>query len=219
MTTATDFAAIRAAILRTNATSESGTKSDTESAAEYVDQLLEQAQTSTIPVLILTDAIEGRVPVAQRLDLLTSFARNQFEHYSDLKVLNPKLGPYEALGRLLSGTTAFQEQSAHKSDREFIVSTWMKANPEQTEGPLDEVVEHYVAQLDYFVKLYQRVALSKSEAGGWARGAVFGQIFGVVASNDDNSRASLARRFLRDAAAGTGRYVSSLNELSRTRAA
>lgn len=216
--TASDFATIRAAILRTNTINEAGAETGI-SVAEFVEGLLEQAQTSTIPVLVLTDAIEGRVPGAQRLDFLTSFARSQFEHYSHLMVLDPKLGPYEALGRLLSGTAAFQELSAYKSDREFIVNAWIRANPERTEGPLDAIVEHYVSQLEYFGKLYQRVALSKSEAGNLARGAVFGQIFGIVASNDENSRAGLARQFLRDAAAGAGGYGFPLNQLPRTRAA
>lgn len=218
--TAADFATVQRAVLRRTLKGIDIGLSSGNSLPEYVERLLDQARTSTIPVLILTDAIEGKVPVEERLDFLADFAQAQFDHYLELKVLDPKLGPYEALGRALSGSAGFHEQSYQKADHELIVNAWIRARSgSEAEGPSDAVVEHYLAQLDYFVKLYQGVALSKSEAGSWARGAVYGQIFGAAASDDDNRLFGLARQFLRDAAAGTQRYGLPLQGVPRSLAA
>lgn len=215
MTTAADYLTARTAILRETIPNGGDFEFSSEKPLlEYVEQLLDQARMSTIPALILTDAIEGKVPVEERLNLLTSFAEAQFAHYSDLKVLNPKLGPYEALGRVLSGSAEFQEQTFGKTDREFIIAAWTRANPgSKADGPLDAVVEHYIAQLDYFEKLYQRVALSKSEALNWARGAVYGQIFGAVGLDDESHLVGLARSFLQETVKGARRYGSPLQAM------
>jgi hypothetical protein len=68
------------------------------------------------------------------------------------------------------------------------------------------VVDHYVAQLEFFLQLYQSVGLSKSDAAHWARGAVFGQIYGAAALDDDSQLDDLAGQFLREAADGQARY-------------
>ncbi len=213
MIPAADFMKVQNAILRKSNPKEAEIEASSgTSLSEYIERLLQQATTSTIPAIVLTDAIEGSVPVEDRLGELAEFAQAQFDHYANvLKVLDPKLGPYEALGRFLSGTAGFYRQSAGKSDREFIRSAWKRANPAHSKaGPSNAVIEHYIAQLDYFGNLYQRVGLSKSDAANWSRGAVYGQIFGAAALDHDANFNEAARRFLREAAAGTPRFGSPL---------
>src|ERR1700712_4030604 len=105
MTAEADFKNVQTAILRKLPTDETDAESRSGKAiSEYIEALLQRAGTSTIPVLLLTNAIEGKVPASDRLDSLTGFAQEQFEHYLELKVQDPRLGPYEALGRHLSGS-------------------------------------------------------------------------------------------------------------------
>ena len=220
MTTTADFVAVQNAILRRAIQNEAQIEVGSGTAiCDYVERLLERSRTSTIPVLVLTDAVEGKVPSSDRLTTLSNFAERQFEHYASvLKVMNPDLGPFEAVGRFLSGTAGFHEQSAGKSDREFIADVWKKANLGRDDATLsDAIIEHYIAQIGYFISLYQRVCLSESDATNWARGAVFGQIFGAAALDCENQPSESARQFLREAAAGRPKYGLPLSVGTRGR--
>src|SRR5690348_1331962 len=73
MTSVVEFAALLTAILRTKSATEAVGETDATTALEYVGQLIEKARLSTVPILILTKAIEGRGQLLQRLDLLASF--------------------------------------------------------------------------------------------------------------------------------------------------
>ena len=95
--------------------------------AEYTEELIERAETSTQPVLIMFDAIIGKVPSSASLDVQAALAQAQFDAYAAKGVANPELGPYEALGRSLSSTAGFHAQSDGLEDGQFITNVYVKA--------------------------------------------------------------------------------------------
>jgi len=178
--------------------------------ADYTELLIERAETSTEPVLIMYDAILGHVPTEAQLDGaagLAAFALAQFNAYAAKGVANPELGPYEALGRALSSTSGFHAQSDGKADAQFIVDAYVKAFGGTPGGAQ---VAHFEDQINYFTNLYKGAGLSAADAALQARGAVYGQIFGIAATVEDSPLDLLAENFMRKAVTGAAVYDAPL---------
>jgi hypothetical protein len=109
------------AILRTqnNATATTLANSGL-SDAQIKSILLEDAENSTQPALLVFALMMGGTQTAVGLDANAAFAQLQFNAYAQAGVLNPELGPCEAMGRTLSQETAFLNQVTGDSPAEVI---------------------------------------------------------------------------------------------------
>lgn len=176
----------------------------------YTDTLIERAETSTQPVLLVSDIVLGRIPTAIHLGELATFAQMQFEHYANvLRVTTPELGPYEALGRGFAQTSEFAVLSLNKTDAQFIRYIYANVS-EFHQEPIQAVIDHYQKQIDYFVGLYTRAGIIRPDAVEQARGAVLGQIVGANAIIEGSYQDNLAEMFFQYAALDQVTYGVSL---------
>jgi len=175
--------------------------------SQYVSGLLDLAQTSTLPSVILPAFVEGVTPDTARLDILAPFAQLQYNYYASIGVLDPSLGPYEALGMGLSETTAFIQQFGSLTDNEFITSSYLKAFDR---GATNAQIVHFQGQIDYFEALYTGAGIAPDAAAIRARGAVVGQMLGYAVKEAGNDYHDAAQLFLVDATDGHAKYGSSL---------
>lgn len=177
------------------------------SLASYVNQLLAQAEHSTVPALIVPQFIEGATPLSGRLDSLTAFSATQYAYYSAMGVGNPSLGPYEALGMGFSETAQFAQKFLSLNDTTFISNNYFDV---LGRAAASAQVTHFQLQIDYFSHLYTGVGIAADVAHNRARGAALGQMLGFAAVEAGNDYADAAKAFLLDASDGTVVYGSSL---------
>lgn len=173
------------------------------SPAAYGAELIERAQQSTVPALLVADFIEGVTPLSARLDSLTAFAQAQYDSYLRSGVMDARLGPYEALGLGFSGTIQFKEAFGAGTDATYIDDAYSSAF---RIAPSDAQLTHFLEQDSYFEARYLAAGLEAAEAALQARGAVFGQILGFAALAADSPYQAAAAAFLNDAADGDVAY-------------
>src|ERR1700687_4470502 len=211
MATSLQLQALQKAILRKVIVAEA----DAEAAAgttvaQYIEILVERADTSTGPVLIMLAATAAKIPTSTPPDALAAFAQLQFDYYASKGVAQPELGPYEALGKALSSTAGFHAQSDGKSDGQFIVDTYVKAFGVAPGGVGTAQVQHFLAQIEYFKGIYIAAGIAAAGTHLSARGAVYGQIFGTAAIVENSPLDIKAENFERAAANGTAFYDAPL---------
>lgn len=177
------------------------------SLATYINQLIAQAEDSTVPALIVPQFIEGATPLSARLDGLTAFAAVQHAYYTAMGVNNPDLGPYEALGMGFSETSQFAQKFGMLSDTTFIATNYQDAFGRSASSAQ---INHFQAQIDYFDNLYIHAGIASDVAHVRARGAALGQMLGFAGAEANNDYAEAAKAFLLDASDGQVIYGSSL---------
>lgn len=176
---------------------------------QYVGSLIDQAETTTIPALVVTSFFEGVTPVSARLDQLAAFSDSQFKYYTQMGVQDPKIGPYEALGYAFSDTSDFQSKYGKLSESAFISTSY-----QDVFGRSATTVQtaHFQSQIDYFQSIYKAVGIGDAKATSLAMGAVLGQMIGAAVNGEPGTQpyAALAEAFLRDAADGEVAYQTPL---------
>lgn len=177
------------------------------SQSTFVSELVDQAQRSTAPALVVAAFIEGVTPTSARLDGLASFAGNQYDAYLKLGVQDARLGPYEALGLGFASTSEFQAKYGSGSDSVYVAAAYNGAFGRAASGVQ---IEHFLAQDSYLEKLYLDAGISAGDAALRARGAVVGQMLGVAAQESGNAYITAANAFLVDASDGSVTYGAKL---------
>ena len=146
----------------------------------------------------------GVTPDSDHLDDLAVFAQLHLDYYANvLQSVSPFLGPYEAIGRALALEDEFGALSDGKSDAQFIRDIYLLAFGQA--ATLAQV-NHFQAQIDFFVDLYEGAGIPSASAQLQARGAVFGQIFAWAAQTEGSAFDDLAEVFFRAAANGDDVY-------------
>lgn len=120
----------------------------------------------------------GAAPSAAKQAELNAFANLQFEAYQKAGVLNPAMGPYEALGRGFSETIEFSQKYAALTEAEFITARYVEVFGRD---PSAAQQAHFQAQIDYFELIYENAGISSAQADIYAKGAVLGQMIGHAA--------------------------------------
>jgi len=179
--------------------------------AAILEQLLEDAENSTEPALLVFALMTGVTQTEAALDANAAFAQLQFNSYAALGVLNPELGPYEAMGRSLSSLAAFQNQIAGDSPAEVIHDFYILASGGVTPG--DAQVNHFLAQYNYFVDIFTDANIPLAQAQQEALGAVVGQIIGVWALQEGSNLDSRFEQFVLDCIEGTANFGGPLPPL------
>jgi hypothetical protein len=156
-----------------------------------------------IAALVVANFINGATPAtAAKLAALTAFADAQYNAYAAARVLNPALGPFEALGRGLSETTEFTTKYGAQTEGAFITSVYKSVFGTDATASQQK---HFQTQIDYFEAIYESVNISSEKADLFAKGAVLGQMLGIATLEGPSAEPFLAEAnaFLVDAADGT----------------
>jgi hypothetical protein len=161
---------------------------------EILNILLEDAENSTQPGLLVYSLIFGETQSEALLDQHAVFMEAQFNSYVALGVQNPELGPYEAMGRSLSQTAEFLALTAGQSVPEVITDWYIIASNGAFPG--DAQINHFVAQYNFFVNIFTAIGIPLVSAQQQALGAVVGQIIGVFAIQEGSSLDARAEAFL-----------------------
>ena len=169
------------------------------------DQLIEQARHSTLPSLIIAEFINGATPTSSHLGELAEFAGTQYDYYRSIGVINPDVGPYEALAVVFSETAQFTARFGEASDESFIANTYLDAFGR---AATTSQIAHFQQQIDYFEGLHE--GADPAVSGIRARGAVVGQMLGYAATQPGNDFADAASAFILDAAKGSANFGTSL---------
>jgi hypothetical protein len=175
---------------------------------EILNILLEDAENSTQPGLLVYSLIFGETQSEALLDQHAVFMEAQFNSYVALGVQNPELGPYEAMGRSLSQTAEFLALTAGQSAPEVITDWYVIASNGTFPG--DAQINHFVAQYNYFVGIFTAVGIPLVSAQQQALGAVVGQIIGVFAIQEGSSLDARAEAFLLGCIDGTSVFGAPL---------
>jgi hypothetical protein len=117
----------------------------------------------------------GEAPTAAKQAELNAFASLHFEIYTAAGVLNPAMGPYEALGRGFADTIAFAETYGAVTEADFIDTQYLKLFGRD---PTAAQQAHFQAQIDYFELIYENAGISSAQADLYAKGAALGQMIG-----------------------------------------
>lgn len=173
----------------------------------FVSELVDKAQHSTAPAVVVAAFIEGVTPLSARLDGLATFASGQYDAYLKAGVLDARLGPYEALGLGFSSTAPFQSAYGAGTDGAYVAAAYSSAFGRAAS---EVQLAHFVAQDSYFETLYLTAGVAAADAALRARGAVVGQILGVAAQEPGNAYIAAANAFLVDASDGTVTYGAKL---------
>jgi len=142
-----------------------------------------RANTPTINMDFATAASSlfflGALPTAAQLASRGDFAETQYTYYATvLKVANPEIGPYEALGRAFSGETAFAAKYGSSiTTASFIQNVYQDAFHR---APTAAQTTHFNDQVTYFRSLYTGAGIAAGQAEIQARGAVAGQMLGFA---------------------------------------
>lgn len=166
----------------------------------YLDLLVQNAQHSTTPAILMQAAVFGTIPTSEKLDSLAQFARAQYDYYANtLKSAFAELGPYEALGRGLASTVEFSSAFAAASDPAFIDASYGLVF-----GRAATATQHdaLLAQVTYFEGLYRNAGIPAAQADLEAKGAVYGQMIGHAAADPSLGYTAIANAILRDFALG-----------------
>lgn len=172
---------------------------------QFVDQIVEKAQPTVVPSLIVSDLLGGAAPTQQHLAELATFASAQLAAYTAAGVPNPTLGVYEALGLGNSQTIVFQQTYGALDQPSFLNVAYQNvfgraATPAQ--------IEHFAAQIQSFEALYRSVGQSAADAFLHAKGAVVGQMIGHAVLDEPQLHGfdDAANSFLKQAATGQANY-------------
>lgn len=200
------------AILRTTlstdqAQSDAGKLASGMTMGAYLAQLVEKAQDSTIPAVIVYDFVFGTTPDSAHLNALAPFVNTQIFSPGYQATNDPRLGGYEAMGLGLATTPQFSSLFSQGADSSFITSAY---NTAFGRAPLAAQVDHFLDQIHYFEGLYVSAGIDSPTASIDARGAVLGQIIGIAASEANNHLALAAENYLVAVANGTASYGSPL---------
>ncbi len=162
--------------------------------ADFVASVTPDLDQSLFPSLIMYNFLFGKSPSQEQAISLADFNNEQYSAYAKMKVPDPNLGVYEALGRGLSSNNAFTYKTG--TDTSFITKAYQdvfgrSSTPDQS--------KHFQDQLTYFQTMYTGAGMGEAEANLSARGAVFGQMVGVSMLNepelhkgDDQAKAFLS---------------------------
>lgn len=172
---------------------------------QMIDGLIEEAQTSTVPALVIANLLGGTAPTQVHLAALTGFAQMQYEAYAARGVLNPSLGPYEALGYGFSETQGFASRYGALGAESFVLSSYQEvfgrsASPTQ--------IAHFDSQMSYFQQIYRGAGLTPEDSLNKAKGAIIGQMMGhaILDEPDLHTIDDAANMFLRQAVVGQANY-------------
>lgn len=169
----------------------------------YTAELIDQAQHATVPALIVAGFLEVVSPTSARLDSLAGFAKIQYDSYLKNGVLDPSLGPYEALDLGFSSTSAFVAKYGSGSDATYIDTAYRAAFKG---APTAAQITHFVEQDQYFEGRYLAAGVAAADASLQARGAVVGQILGFATLAANSPYQAAANAFLVDASDGDVTY-------------
>lgn len=150
---------------------------------KYVDALIEAADHSTVPALLVAGVVTGTIPTSEKLDILAGLAQQQYDYYANvLGSASPELGPYEALGRGFASTPEFQSRYGDGTDAGFVSKAYLDIFGSAASSGAHSAL---MSQVSYFEALYRGSGFSEAQADMQARGAVFGQILGFAAGDAD----------------------------------
>lgn len=179
---------------------------------QLVQGLIEEAQTTTVPALVMANLLGGTAPTQEHLAALTVFAQEQFEAYLERGVSNPALGPYEALGYGFSSTAEFATRYGALVAESFVLSAYQEvfgrqATPAQS--------GHFDSQMSYFQQIYRAAGLTPEDSLTKAKGAIIGQMMGHAVLDEPELHGfdDAANGFLAKAATGQGGYGQPLELL------
>lgn len=129
------------------------------------------------PAEKMTMMMTGAPASEEQLGLRADFAELQYAYYAHvLRVANPSLGPYEALGVAFAKTSSFDAKfSATSSSSDFVRKAYGDVFGH---GPTAAQEANLVGQVNYFTGLYESAGVEHLAAVRQASGAVFGQIVG-----------------------------------------
>ena len=171
---------------------------------QLVDGLVQEAQSSTISALVVSNVLGGAMPSKEHLAELTAFAQVQCEAYVGKGVANPALGSYDALGAGFSETAEFKAKYGNPPPDVFLTSAYQDVFGR---GATQAQFEHFQQQLDYFNTIYRQAGLTQAESLIKAKGAIVGQMMGhAVLDDPSSSLGGAANGFLKSAVTGTAQY-------------
>jgi hypothetical protein len=171
---------------------------------QYIDDLIANAQTTTIPALIVSQFF-GAPPTQIHLGELATFDTSQLAAYTQMGVAQPILGPYEALGVGFSDTLVFHNKYAGLTDPNFVTKAYQDAFQR---APSSVQAQHFSDQLSALETMYTGAGQTVENAGWHARGAVIGQMLGIAVLSEPTQHAYIdtASTFLHAAALGQATY-------------
>lgn len=145
--------------------------------AAYVVELSSEFALTTGAAIAVSQVVTGLVPSSERLDILTPEADRQLIWYRDRAVLNPSLGPFEALGRGYANEpdTGFAEKYGAHSTVDFINEVYVEVYGRL---PSTGAMDNLKSQIAFFNELYTNEGLDNVALQ--AKGAVLGQIVGYA---------------------------------------
>ena len=172
----------------------------------YIDVLINQ--TKSLPGVVMSEFF-GSQPTKEHLAELTQFSAQQFSAYTKAGVLDPAIGPYEAIGLGLSNTIAFQAKYGQPSDADFLSTAYQDVFGR---APTADQTKHFNDQIMFFEKLYAGVGQNAAQADLHARGAILGQMMGiaVIYEADQHKFDDAASLFLHSAAKGQAQFGDGL---------
>jgi hypothetical protein len=175
-----------------------------QTASAYIKALLAgEAKDSTIPSLVVYDAMLSRTPDAAGLDGLAAFVHSQVFSKGYQATANPRLGGYEAMGLALADLSPVITANSGQSESDFVRKSYATIFGH---AATEAQVNHFVSQVDYFESLYIGVGIPDAAASVKARGAAYGQMLGFAAEEAGNSRLADAQQtllgFLKSAGGG-----------------
>jgi uncharacterized repeat protein (TIGR02059 family) len=170
----------------------------------YIASLIPRVQDTMLPALVVSQFF-GSTPSQEHLAALSAFNAEQLAAYTKQGVLEPRIGPYEALGLGVSETIAFGGKYAALSDTDFVAKAYQDVFGRL---PGADQAKHFAAQILYFETLYAGAGQTTAQADLHAKGAILGQMLGFAAiteaANHDYDDAAIA--FLQSAAKGQAQY-------------
>ena len=175
---------------------------------DYLDQVIAQVQHTTLPALVVSQFF-GSSPSEAHLTELSAFSATQLDLYTTKGVLDPALGPYEALGVGFSDVSSFANRYGSMSDSDFIGKAYQDVFGR---AATTNQAQHFAEQIRYFEQLYGNAGQTATQADLHAKGAALGQMLGVAVIHEPSLHAydDAASAFLRSAAKGQAQYGDSI---------
>lgn len=139
------------------------------------------APTSSAPASAITAFLTGLSPTQFEFSTRADFCQAQYNYYANvLHVSNPQLGPYEALGKAFGDTAVFASKyglSVDTSTTAFVMDVYQKVF---AIAPSAIQRDHFVSQVEYYTNFFKSIGAPDASAQLEARGAVMGQMVGIV---------------------------------------
>lgn len=145
--------------------------------AAYVVELSSEFALTTGAAIAVSQVVTGLVPGSARLDILTPEAERQLVWYREQGVMNPSLGPFEALGRGFANEPGmgFAEKYGSLSTEDFINQVYAEVFARL---PSPAAMASLKSQIVFFNELYRNEGLENVALQ--AKGSVLGQIVGYA---------------------------------------